>query len=89
VPVGKPDNLQRIEGIGPKISTVLVGAGIRTYEQLASTDVATLSGVLRQGGLRSAPSLATWGAQAALLAKGDDEGFAALTGELVAARRSR
>jgi hypothetical protein len=51
--------------------------------------VATLSGVLRQGGLRSAPSLATWGAQAALLAKGDDEGFAALTGELVAARRSR
>jgi predicted flap endonuclease-1-like 5' DNA nuclease len=88
-PLAKPDNLQRIEGIGPKISKVLVSAGIRTYEQLAASDDATLSAILRQGGLRFAPSLPTWGVQAALLAKGDETGFTELTGELVASRRSR
>lgn len=88
-PTDKPDNLQRIEGIGPKISMVLVAAGFRTYEQLANSDEATLAGALRNGGLRLAPSLSTWSAQAALLAKGDEAGFAALAAELVASRRAR
>jgi predicted flap endonuclease-1-like 5' DNA nuclease len=88
-PADKPDNLQRIEGIGPKISTVLVTAGIRTYEQLAASDNATLTGVLRQGGLRLAPTLPTWGTQAALLAKGDEIGFAEFTRELGSSRKSR
>jgi UDP-N-acetylmuramoyl-tripeptide--D-alanyl-D-alanine ligase len=36
-----------------------------------------------------AASLPTWANQAALLAKGDEPGFAALIGELVAGRRNR
>ena len=88
-PVIAPDNLQRIEGIGPKISVALIAAGIETYQKLAATDEATLSGALRQSGLRFAPSLPTWSSQAALLASGDEAGFNALTRELVAGRRAR
>jgi len=84
-----PDKLQRIEGVGPKISTALITAGIRTFEQLAATDETTLTAALRQAGLRFAPSLPTWSVQAALLAKGDEAGFTALTRELVAGRRTR
>jgi predicted flap endonuclease-1-like 5' DNA nuclease len=83
------DNLQRLEGIGPKISTVLVAAGIRTYGDLAACDEATLNDTLRKGGVRFAPSVSTWTTQAELLAQGDEAGFTALTKELVAGRRSR
>ncbi len=83
------DNLQRLEGIGPKISNVLVAAGIRTYGDLAATDQATLTETLRKGGVRFAPSLSTWNSQAELLARGDEAGFRALAKELVAGRKVR
>jgi len=87
---GQPaDNLQRIEGIGPKISTALIAAGIRTYALLAASDQETLRSTLRQSGLRFTPSMSTWSAQAELLAGGDETGFRALTQELTAGRRAR
>jgi predicted flap endonuclease-1-like 5' DNA nuclease len=91
-PVAEPepaDNLQRVEGIGPKTANVLVASGIRTYKQLADCDQATLGATLRGAGLRFTPSMSTWSTQAELLANGDEAGFAALTDQLVAGRKGR
>jgi predicted flap endonuclease-1-like 5' DNA nuclease len=81
-----PEDLERIEGIGPKMAGALHKAGIRTFTQLASADEATLRQATESQGLRFAPSLVTWGRQAQLLADGDEEGFAELTRRLVAGR---
>jgi predicted flap endonuclease-1-like 5' DNA nuclease len=83
-PVEEPadDDLERIEGIGPRIGTALRGAGIRTFRQLADADTSTLQSALEQAGLRFAPSLPTWSRQARFLADGDEEGFQALTEQL-------
>ena len=43
VPVTQPDNLKRIEGIGPKISQLLQDAGIMTFAQLAGLKSAVCS----------------------------------------------
>jgi predicted flap endonuclease-1-like 5' DNA nuclease len=66
----KPDNLLRIEGIGPKMARALAAAGITTYEGLAAADEATLRAAIVAAGMRSAPSLVTWPQQARLLAGG-------------------
>lgn len=81
-----PDDLERIEGIGPRMAGALHDAGIRTYLQLAETDEATLRQAIEARGLRFAPSIVTWSRQARLLADGDEEGFADLTRRLVAGR---
>lgn len=82
------DELERVEGIGPRIATALHKAGIRTYHQLASADRATLQAALAASGLRFTPSLPTWSRQAALLADGDEEGFRELTRTLIPERES-
>jgi predicted flap endonuclease-1-like 5' DNA nuclease len=63
------DDLTVIEGIGPKIQELLYQYGIRTYRQLATTDVTEVKDILRKAG----PQLAmhdpgTWTAQALLAA---------------------
>jgi predicted flap endonuclease-1-like 5' DNA nuclease len=82
-----PDDLKRIEGIGPRISTALNEAGIATYHALAQADEEQLRGALREAGLTFAPSLVTWSRQAAMLAGGDEEGFQEFTSEMM--RRPR
>lgn len=81
------DDLQRIEGIGPKIAGVLTAAGITGWAALAGCDEPRLREVLAGGGVRLAPSVATWPAQAALLAAGDESGFTELTARLKGGRR--
>jgi predicted flap endonuclease-1-like 5' DNA nuclease len=85
-PPTPPDDLARIEGIGPRFAGALIAAGIRTFGQLADADEATLRKALTDAGLRFAPSLPTWPAQARLLADGDEDGFAELTARLIAGR---
>jgi predicted flap endonuclease-1-like 5' DNA nuclease len=80
------DDLERIEGIGPKMSGALRAAGIRTYGKLAGCDEATLRAAIERAGLTFAPSIVTWARQARLLADGDEAGFADLTRRLVAGR---
>jgi predicted flap endonuclease-1-like 5' DNA nuclease len=80
------DDLKRIEGIGPQMERALNQAGIRTYQQLAESNVETLRTAIKTAGLRLAPSLPTWARQARLLADGDEQGFADLTRSLVAGR---
>jgi predicted flap endonuclease-1-like 5' DNA nuclease len=82
----REDDLERVEGIGPRIGSALRDAGILTFKDLAAADTATLQAALEKAGLRFAPSLPTWSRQAALLAEGDEAGFMALTERLVAGR---
>ena len=86
-PPAEPEDLSRIEGIGPKINTVLQEAGITTYSQLSKTDVIHLHKILKEAGLsRFNPE--TWPEQAGLAAKGDWDGLTALQEELQGGRRA-
>lgn len=76
----KPDDLTRIEGIGPQIARLLIADGIRRFDELAVAKVRRLQAVLDAAGPRFALAKpGTWPRQAALLAKGDEAAFAALT----------
>ena len=81
-----PDNLQRVEGIGPKISNLLQRAGIATFAQLAAADVDQLRRILRAGGVRIADPT-TWPEQASLAAAGQWETLEALQATLKGGRR--
>ncbi len=61
------DDLRQIQGIGPKLASTLQAAGIRTYRQLAGTEVEELRTVVRAAGIRLPASLPTWPRQARLL----------------------
>ena len=82
----RTDDLKRIEGIGPKIAAVLAEAGVITFAQLAAAEVADLSRILREAGLRLA-NPATWPEQAALAAAGDWAALRALQDRIRAGRR--
>jgi predicted flap endonuclease-1-like 5' DNA nuclease len=81
-----PDDLTRIEGVGPKIGAALVAAGLTTFASVAEATEYELRSALTAARLRFAPSLPTWGKQARLLADGDEDGFVALTARLVGGR---
>ena len=81
-----PDDLRRIEGVGPKIASALQSAGVATFAQLAATDVAWLREILRAEGIRVA-NPATWPEQARLAAAGEWDALDALQAELKGGRR--
>ena len=65
------DDLKKIEGIGPKIATLLHDNGIRTWAKLADTPVETLQGILRKAGDRfKMHDPTSWPDQARLAAEG-------------------
>ncbi len=68
-------DLVRIDGIGPKIAAALYAAGIDSFEKLSSASKDRLRQILSDAGIRLAPSLNTWAAQAAFAARGDWEGM--------------
>ena len=65
---GKADDLKKIEGIGPKIASTLVEAGIATYADLAKAKPAAISEII--AGVRGNHVTDTWPAQAKLAADG-------------------
>ena len=67
-----PDDLTRIYGIGPKISSALNAAGITTYAQLYETGAGQVGELLDAAGIRLAQP-ETWMEQARLAAGGDFE----------------
>lgn len=84
-----PDKLSRIEGIGPKISSVLQEAGITTFAQLADTTPEQIEQILGEADprLRRLAKPATWPEQAALAASGEWEALTALQKEFRGGRR--
>jgi predicted flap endonuclease-1-like 5' DNA nuclease len=67
--VSGPDNLEIIEGIGPKIAQLLRSNGVGSFTKLAAMGVANLQAILDTGGARfSVANPQTWAEQAALAA---------------------
>lgn len=80
------DNLQKIEGIGPKIEALLNNAGISTFDQLAETEVSELNRIVREEARIRVADPTTWPAQASFAAKGDWAALEAYQNRLVAGR---
>ena len=68
----EPDDLKRIEGIGPKISAALQDAGITNFAQLEGTDVDRIKQILEEAdpNLLKLADPSTWPKQAKLAAAG-------------------
>lgn len=67
----KPDDLKVVEGIGPKIETLLKDAGINDWKALSETSVERINSILEEAGPRfqlAKPD--TWPKQAGLAAAG-------------------
>jgi predicted flap endonuclease-1-like 5' DNA nuclease len=89
-PPAELDDLKRIEGIGPKLSSVLQEAGVMTFAQLAAASPDQLEQILEAADprlLRLADP-ASWPEQAALAATGEWEALDALQGTLKRGRRA-
>jgi hypothetical protein len=81
------NDLGVIEGIGPKIEKLLNRGGIRTWEELAVTQVSRLEGILNAAGSDYQMHVpGTWPQQARLLAEGRWQEFKDLTDELTGGR---
>lgn len=81
-----PDDLAVLEGIGPRVKEVLAEAGIRTFAQLAATDVNMLRQILDAANLRFLdPS--TWPEQAKLAAEGRMDELQTLMSQLRGGKR--
>jgi ribosomal protein L13 len=77
------DDLKIVEGIGPKIEEILNNAGISTYSDLASADVAKLEEILTEAGPRfSIHKPTTWPTQSALARDGKFDELEVLKKEL-------
>ena len=83
----KPDDLTRVEGIGPKISSLLQAAGIMTFAQLAATDVSRLKEIIAEAGLTALADPTTWPEQASLAATAQWDALKTLQEELRGGRR--
>ena len=82
-----PDDLKIIEGIGPKISSLLAEAGITTFAQLAEADLGRLKQILEEADLAALADPTTWPEQAKLAAEGAWEKLETLQEELKGGRR--
>ena len=87
---GTSDDLKVIEGIGPKIESLLKAAGIENWHDLAEATVTNLKGVLEQAGSRyrlNDPS--TWPEQARLLSGSEWDKFKIYTDYLIGGRKPK
>ncbi len=82
----QPDDLKKIEGIGPKISGLLIDKGIKTFAQLAEKDADEIQAILDEAKIRIA-NPATWAEQAKLAADGKWDSLEKLQDDLKGGRR--
>lgn len=86
--IAKPDDLKKIEGIGPKIAGLLNAQGIMTFADLSKAKKATLTAVLADAGSRfKMHDPTTWPKQAKLAATGEWDKLAKLQDELKGGRK--
>jgi predicted flap endonuclease-1-like 5' DNA nuclease len=85
-----PQDLQKVEGIGPRIATLLIEHDIYDLADLAQTPVERLREILSASGRRyNIADPATWPEQAALGAEGAWDALSALQANLKAGRRRK
>jgi large subunit ribosomal protein L21 len=78
------DDIELIEGVGPKIAGLLRDANLGTFELISKASIEQLKAALEAGGSKfNIAKPDTWAEQAALAAKGDWDAFDKLTEELV------
>ena len=77
----EPDNLARIEGIGPKVASVMQAAGFQTFAQLADANVSNLEEILAANKLQMMKP-GSWPKQAKLAAEGKWDELQALQDSL-------
>lgn len=83
----EPDDLKKIEGVGPKIEELLNNAGILTYAQLADAESDQLKQILADAGSRYQMADPTsWPAQAKFAATADWDGLTELQDKLSSGR---
>ena len=71
-----PDDLTQLNGIGPRISSILSDGGVTTYAELEHTDPSDLRKIIAQSGALPPSSLDTWPTQASYAVRGDWQGLA-------------
>lgn len=82
-PVGEADDLGRIKGIGPKLSTRLKELGVFHYQQIAGWTPEQMALVDAElGQFRGRPERDQWQSQARLLASGDVKAYERMHGKL-------
>ena len=82
------ENLQIIEGIGPKVEQILKSAGIANWNELAAQSEQTLRGVLNNAGpAYQMMDPSTWPEQARLASEGRWEALKVLQDELRGGRK--
>jgi predicted flap endonuclease-1-like 5' DNA nuclease len=86
VVVSRQDDLTILDGIGPKVAAALNKAGVNTFAELAAMNEDGIKSALEAAGLRFAPTLATWPAQAKLAADGDADGLKTYIARMKAAK---
>jgi predicted flap endonuclease-1-like 5' DNA nuclease len=84
----EPDDLKRIEGIGPKLAGVLEAAGISTFAALAGTEVGRLQEILDEAGIARISDPGSWPEQAKLAVAGDWDALEALQDRLKGGRQA-
>ena len=70
------DDLTQLNGIGPRISSILSDGGVTTYAELEHADPSELRKIIAQGGALPPSSLDTWPKQASYAVRGDWQGLA-------------
>ncbi|MCP2264184.1 helix-hairpin-helix domain-containing protein [Promicromonospora thailandica] len=88
-PEPEPQDLQRIEGIGPKIEAALKAAGYTTYAKIAAASEADLRDALATAGITFAPAATSWADQAQYLVDGDEDGLQEYQDYLVGGQERR
>jgi len=83
----EPDDLTKVEGIGPMYASLLIDAGVTTYAQLAALSQDAIEKHIKDAGKRRPASVETWAEQAGLAAKGDWDGLEKLQASLDGGRR--
>jgi predicted flap endonuclease-1-like 5' DNA nuclease len=82
-----PDDLEVVEGIGPKIAQLLRQHGVTTFVQLATASPAEISAILEKGGPNfRVANPGTWPEQASYCVRNDWAGLKSLQDRLTAGR---
>ena len=84
MPSTPSDDLKVVEGIGPKIESMLNAQGIYTFKQLADTDTEKIQSILSSEGPKfvAVHDPSTWSRQASLAARGEWDALKAYKDEL-------
>ena len=84
-PTLPPDDLRRVEGIGPKVASLLAEAGMTTFAALAAAEVGQLEAILEANKLQMMDPT-SWPEQARLAAAGEWDALEALQDDLKGGR---